>query len=251
MSLLPPPWPSAERTSLFLDIDGTLAEFERLPEEVVATPQRTRLLRRLSARLDGRVAMISGRALADMDRITECAVVAASGVHGLERRRADGEVETAPTHPGVAAARSAFGRLLQANPRLVLEDKGLGLVLHYRAAPDLEAVANDAAERVAAQTGLALQRGDMMAEVRTPGRTKGDALRAFMAEPPFAGHIPVYIGDDLTDEHAFAAARALGGYGVLVGPERTTAARYRLADVETVLSWLEAFADASAEAAAG
>jgi trehalose 6-phosphate phosphatase len=237
-----PPWPSAERTALFLDIDGTLANFERLPDEVGPTPRRTALLKSLSRRLEGRVAMISGRALADMDRITEGAIVAASGVHGLEHRRADGSVDRAPAHPGVEEARRTFQALLQDHPALVLEDKGLGLVLHYRAAPELEAAAHRAADQVVAETGLVLQRGDMMAEVRTPGRNKGDALAAFMAQPPFAGHAPLYIGDDLTDEHAFEAAHRHGGFGVLVGPERETAARCRLATVEAVLVWLDALA---------
>jgi trehalose 6-phosphate phosphatase len=246
MSLPPPPWPTRERTALFLDIDGTLAEFRRLPEEVVATPRRTALLKRLSDRLNGRVALISGRALSDMDRITDRAIVAASGVHGLEHRRADGVMETAPVHPGVEQARRAFRELIEGNPRLFLEDKTLGLVLHYRAAPDLAELANAEVERLAAVTGLALQRGDMMAEVRTPGRNKGDALRAFMAEAPFTGATPIYIGDDLTDEYAFQAAQDLGGFGVLVGPGRETAARFRLADVEAVLDWLEQFAEGAA-----
>jgi trehalose 6-phosphate phosphatase len=249
VSLPSPPDLDAEHTSLFLDIDGTLANFERLPEEVGPTPRRTALLKGLSVRLQGRVAMITGRALADMDRITAGAVIAGSGVHGLEHRHADGRVETAAVHPGIDQARKAFQALLQQHSRLVLEDKGLGLVLHYRAAPDLERVAHEAAEQAAAETGLALQRGEMMAEVKTPGRTKGDALRTFMAADPFAGHTPVYIGDDLTDEHAFQAARDLGGYGVLVGPERATAASYRLHDVEAVLAWLETLAGGLSPAA--
>ena len=249
MSLHAPPPPPVDETALFLDIDGTLAEFKRLPEEVVPTTRRTALLRRLSILLDGRIAMISGRAMADMDRITERAVVAASGVHGLEHRTADGKVETAPPHSGLIRAREEFQALVKANPPLFLEDKGLGLVLHYRTAPELAALADETAARLAEETGLALQKGDMMAEVRTPGRNKGDALRAFMAVPPFSGFTPVYIGDDLTDEYAFQAAYDLGGYGVLVGPGRRTAARYRLADVDAVLHWLEAFAGHRAEAA--
>ena len=251
MSLTPPPPPDLDRISLFLDIDGTLAVFERLPEEVGPTPRRTGLLRRLSARLDGRIAMISGRALADMDRITEGAVVAASGVHGLELRRADGHVEIASAHPGLEQARSAFRALAAAHPGLFLEDKGLGLVLHYRAAPELETLANTSADGMARETGLLLQRGDMMAEVRTPGRNKGHALKAFMETPPFCGRTPVYIGDDLTDEHAFQAARDLGGYGVLVGPPRPTAALHRLPDVEAVLSWLERLVEPRGERAPG
>ena len=251
MSLPPPLQPDPTRTALFLDIDGTLAEFKRRPEEVGPTPRLTSLLRALRRRMHDRVAMISGRALADMDRITTGAVVAASGVHGLEHRDAQGRLETSPSHPGLARARAEFNALVRAHPALLLEDKGLGLVLHYRAAPELAEIANAAALRLVDETGLALQKGDMMAEVRTPGADKGDALKAFMAQPPFEGSIPVYIGDDLTDEHAFKAARDLGGYGVLVGPERTTSAQHRLADVEAVLTWLEALAATAGHPAAG
>ena len=240
---LPRPWPlDTKRTALFLDIDGTLAEFKRRPEEVGPTPRLTHLLQALGRRLHGRVAMISGRALADMDRITAGAVVAASGVHGLEHRDAQGRTTTAPLHPGLDRARAEFAALVEAHPALLLEDKGLGLVLHYRTTPELAELANATAVRMVDETGLALQKGDMMAEVRTPGRNKGDALKTFMAEPPFRGAEPVFVGDDLTDESAFAAARELGGYGVLVGPQRETAASFRLDDVASVLGWLEAFA---------
>ena len=97
-------------------------------------------------------------------------------------------------------------------------------------------------EALAGRTGLVLQRGKMVAELRPPGTDKGAALRRLMAEPPFAGARPVFVGDDLTDEHAFEAAAALGGGGVLVGPPRPTAARWRLNGVGEVTCWLEAAA---------
>jgi trehalose 6-phosphate phosphatase len=84
-----------------------------------------------------------------------------------------------------------------------------------------------------------LQPGKLVVELKTPGADKGAALTAFMAEPPFAGAVPVMVGDDLTDEYGFRAAEALGGFGVLVGPRRETAARFGLADVNAVLDWLE------------
>ena len=84
----------------------------------------------------------------------------------------------------------------------------------------------------------------MVLELKTPGADKGTAVTAFMQEPPFRDAVPVMLGDDLTDEHGFEAAAALGGYGVLVGPKRPTAARYRLDDVDAVLTWLEAVAEA-------
>jgi trehalose 6-phosphate phosphatase len=95
-------------------------------------------------------------------------------------------------------------------------------------------------ERLTPTEDLTALWGHMVAELRTPGPDKGDALAAFMAEPPFAGSRPVFIGDDLTDEDAFAAAAAGGGFGVLVGPDRPTAARMRLENVEAVHAWLTA-----------
>ena len=95
------------------------------------------------------------------------------------------------------------------------------------------------AKTPAQETGLALQPGSMVLELKTPGADKGVALTAFMAEAPFQGATPIMVGDDLTDEHGFEAAEALGGFGVLVGPERPTAARYLLDDVPAVLDWLD------------
>jgi trehalose 6-phosphate phosphatase len=86
--------------------------------------------------------------------------------------------------------------------------------------------------------GLELQSGKMVVEVREPGPDKGAALEAFMAHPPFHGARPIFVGDDLTDEAGFAAAVRLGGYGILVGQPRVSAATFRLADVSAVESWL-------------
>ena len=238
MNLPAPPRLDPTKTALFLDIDGTLAEFEARPDDVGPDPARDRLLRALARRFQGRVAAVSGRGLRDIDRILQGSLTAVSGVHGLERRRADGVLEAASPHPAIAEARAEFENLVEANPALFLEDKGLGLVLHYRTATDLQGVADACAEALAERTGLALQRGDRMIEVRNPGRTKGDAVRAFMEEPPFQGSAPVFVGDDLTDESAFEAAAALRGFGVLVGPPRSTAAACRLDNVAAVLSWL-------------
>ena len=96
------------------------------------------------------------------------------------------------------------------------------------------------ARRLADQTGLTLQAGNLVVELKTPGTSKGTALTAFLEEPPFAGAVPVMVGDDLTDEDGFVAAEALWGFGVLVGPPRETAARYGLPDVAAVLAWLNA-----------
>jgi trehalose 6-phosphate phosphatase len=240
MSSTPPPRLDPDRAALFLDLDGTVAPFASRPELVGPIARRTATVSGAAAALGGRLAVISGRPLADIDRILDGAATAAAGVHGLERRSAAGVVQRAEPDPSVAQAAGVFQGLAEAEPGLLVEDKGLSVALHYRNAPEAAAIAEAAGVRLAKRLGLQLQRGDCVVELRTPGADKGDAVRAFMAEAPFQGAQPIFVGDDLTDEAGFAAAEDLGGYGVRVGsPERPTAARYTLTDIEAVLVWLE------------
>ncbi len=241
---LPPPPVKADRVALFLDMDGVLAPLAPTPDAVKPVSRRTAVLRALERRLEGRVAIVSGRTIAEIDRIADNALASASGVHGLERRRRDGSVERGPADAGVTRALDAFRRFASTRPGMIVEDKGVSAGLHYRQAPDQAGAAEALARSLSEETGLKLQPGHMVLELKTPGASKGTALTAFMAEPPFQGATPVMLGDDLTDEDGFRAAEAAGGYGVLVGPERPTAARYRLDDVDAVLSWLEAVAEA-------
>ncbi|MGZ6037953.1 MAG: trehalose-phosphatase [Phenylobacterium sp.] len=228
-------------TALFLDLDGTLAPIASRPQDVRPDPRRTSLLEQLARRLDGRLAVISGRTLVDVDRILETCVTSVAAVHGLVRREPDGRVIGAPPHPAVARAAEGFRAFAARDSGLIVEEKaGLSVALHYRLARHCAEAAQALARELAAETGLVLQEGDMVEELRAPGARKGDSVRAFMAEPPFAGARPVFVGDDTTDEDGFAAAQALGGVGVVVGAARPTGARFRLADVDAALAWLEA-----------
>lgn len=239
LSYLPPPPSLLQRPALFLDMDGVLAPLAATPDAVVPDPRRTAVLRRLRERLDGRVAIISGRTIAEIDRIAESASASASGVHGLERRRADGSLDHMTAAPGVRQAVAAFERFASDRPGMIVEDKAVSAGLHYRGAPTAAAAAEALARSLAAETGLALQSGNLVVELKTPGTDKGTALKAFMLEPPFVGAVPVMLGDDLTDEDGFRAAADLGGFGVLVGPPRRTAAVCGLPDVDAVLAWLD------------
>ncbi len=228
-----------DECALFLDVDGTLAQIEDNPTRVGPDRRRNRLMRHLHDALGGRLALISGRTIADIDRIFEGSVDSVAGVHGLERRSAH-RVRYCTTTPRIAPAAEKAARYIAARPGLILEDKGVSLALHYRQNPDLGAEAIAFAEELAAAHALDLLHGKMVVEVRAPGPSKGDAIRAFLAEPPFAKARPLYLGDDLTDEAAFVAASEQGGAGVLVGPARRSAARFRLESPVAALDWLEA-----------
>lgn len=242
--LLPAPPVLADGVALFLDMDGVLAPMAPTPDGVGPVARRTAALRAVETRLAGRVAIVSGRTIVEIDRISDTALTSASGVHGLERRLKDGSIQRQAPDPGVATALQAFRAFAAERPGVIVEDKGVSAGLHYRQAPDQTAAAKALAQRLQADTGLTLQPGHMVLELKTPGADKGTAVSAFMQDEPFKGAVPIMLGDDLTDEHGFEAAAALGGYGVLVGPERETAARYRLEDVDAVLTWLEAVAEA-------
>lgn len=243
---LPAPPTHLNGAALFLDLDGVLAPLAATPDAVGPEPRRTQTFARLKRALNGRVAVVSGRTLAEIDRIIDGAASAASGVHGLERRSAEGALSVRAPAPSVRVALAAFHDFAEARPGVIVEDKGLSAGLHFRQAPNQAAAALALATALASETGLALQPGAMVLELKTPGADKGTAVAAFMAEAPFAGSMPVMVGDDLTDEAGFRAAAASGGFGVLVGPERPTAARYRLEDVEAVLDWLGAVASGAA-----
>jgi trehalose 6-phosphate phosphatase len=238
---LPAPKPlSLGEASLFLDLDGTLAPIAARPQDVRPDPRRTSLLERLVDATDGRLAVVSGRTLCDIDRILEGCVVPVAAVHGLVMRDPQGRLTEAAPHPGLAHAVADLSAFAARDGGLIVEDKGLSVALHFRLAPPYADAARACAREVAARTGLALQEGDMVEELRTPGPSKGDSVRCFMDMPPFAGATPIFVGDDATDEDGFEAAGALGGMGVAVGRHRAVNAHYRLAGVEAALAWLEA-----------
>lgn len=236
----PPALSSVEKAALFLDLDGTLAPIAARPQDVRPDPRRTSLLERVTKVLNGRVAVVSGRTLADIDRILEGRVQAVAAVHGLAHRDPVGRVRQAPPHVSLSRAIEALSVFAEQDVGLLVENKGVSVTLHYRLAPAYAEAAGMLARTIAEDTGLYLQPGDMVMELRTPGPSKGDSVREFMTAAPFDGATPIFIGDDLTDEHGFTAARELGGFGILVGANRPTAARFRMADVEAVLAWLEA-----------
>ncbi|HZG08701.1 MAG TPA: trehalose-phosphatase [Allosphingosinicella sp.] len=238
--LRPPPEGLLRGAALFLDFDGTLVNLAESPGAIEVPGSLTPLLERLSERLGGRLAIVSGRSVADLDGHLGCSGFAVSGSHGLELRFADGNSLPVAAPEGLDHARGEFARLAAADPRLLVEEKPASIALHYRRAPERAGEAEALVRSLAEEAGLAVQPGKMVMEIRPRGSDKGDALRRLMREQPFAGARPLFVGDDLTDEHAFAAAAALGGGGILVGPPRPTAATWRLDGVADITAWLSA-----------
>jgi trehalose 6-phosphate phosphatase len=237
------PPPLTAKVALFLDIDGTLLEFAPAPDQVKVTTRVFTLLNALADRLNGAVALVTGRAIADVDRLFPGLQLPVSGQHGCERRAATGNrFVHAPTPAATEQLRVAMHKLAADHPGLMLEDKGITLALHYRRVPHLAAFVHRAvrdllAPAVASGAALQLLTGKMIVEVKPDGRDKGTAILDYMNEAPFAGRIPVFVGDDDTDEHGFHAVHAWNGWSVKVGPGPTHA-EYRLTDVKAVLAWL-------------
>ncbi|HTQ36839.1 MAG TPA: trehalose-phosphatase [Steroidobacteraceae bacterium] len=231
--------PLAADNCLFLDLDGTLLDLRADPAAIHVDARLQQLLSHCATRLDGALAIISGRPIADLDASFAPLRFAAAGIHGLEWRGTDGVTVAPPAPAGELRAMVApLAAAVQAMPMAQLEDKGASLALHWRRAPRHAPALRRLAESTLQQLGpqFRLLEGNCVIELLPRGANKGEAVREFLRRPPFVGRRPVYVGDDLTDVPGFAAARAAGGYGIAVGTR--VAAEYRLPDVDAVRAWL-------------
>jgi trehalose 6-phosphate phosphatase len=237
----PPPLADLIRSrpiALFLDFDGTLVDIADTPDAILVPESLSARLGALSDRLGGRLALVSGRGIGDVERHCGPIAVAIAGSHGAARRVAGGEVggtAMAPVPAGVVAEVEAF-----AKAHLVgFERKPHGAALHSRENPEREDECLAFLVSLAEEHGLAIKRGKMVVELVHPGADKGAAVHAFMAVAPFAGSTPVFVGDDITDEDGFAACERQGGFGISVGERNSALARYNLADTAAVQQWLQ------------
>jgi trehalose 6-phosphate phosphatase len=224
----------------FFDIDGTLVDFAETPAAVQVTDDVRRLLERLYECAGGAVALMSGRPIVEVDRLFPAARMPVAGQHGVERRNAAGvhSHHITPTDR-FDRARRQLAAAIADKPGLLLEDKGVSLALHYRRVPDLADFVRRTMQEILPQLDgqYSLQLGKSVVEMKPAGKDKGLAVLEFLEEPPFAGRVPVFVGDDETDEYGFHVVNRLEGLSIKVGAGGTTA-RWRLPDVEAVRRWL-------------
>jgi len=235
----PPPLDPALH-ALFLDFDGTFVDFAPTPEAVKLRIGSRELLERVSQRLNGALAMVSGRRIGDLDRFLAPLVLPASGVHGQEFRPAGGDVRIRPATPELDVARRRLSKSLLADDPLLIEDKGGAVVVHYRVHPELRGRAKALAFTAASGLDdLFVVEGHYIFEIRQREITKASAIELFADQPNFRKRLPVFVGDDSTDEDGLRAAAKGGGFGIKVGPGETQAL-YRLDGVSDVHEWLAA-----------
>jgi trehalose 6-phosphate phosphatase len=237
---LPHPALLGRNAAFFLDIDGTLFDIVALPAAVRAGKADYELLTALYEAAGGAVALVSGRPIAGIDKIFRPLKLPAAGQHGVERRDARGHahrhaIETELWQTVIAPIRQYASH----HEGLIFEDKGLSIALHYRLAPRQARSVRALLEQAAARLGERYEvlGGKMVFELRPSGRNKGVAIEEFMHEKPFARRVPVFLGDDVSDEYGFLVVNRLGGHSVKVG-SGASAARSGLPDPAATRAWL-------------
>lgn len=240
MSLRP-----ASDWALFLDVDGTLLHLRQTPDGVDRSERVCQILEDIMVCLGGAVALVSGRTIQNLDELFVPHRFPVAGLHGLERRDAAGIVHSHSESEVLDTLRPPLMEVADAHEGVILEDKSRALAIHYRQAPEkaaeIQSLVEDLVRPLAHE--LHVIHGKMVTEIKPWHADKGSAIGDFMNEPPFKGRVPVFIGDDTTDEDGFAFVNQMNGYAIRVGDGEgdsvETAARYSLEDVDEVIAWLE------------
>ena len=239
--------PSSERPVLdrletfafFLDIDGTLSDIADSPDAAFVPLMTLQTVQRLTVALGGAVALVSGRQLSDIDRMFGTTEISAAGSHGAEIRCVGHDEDSDTLRPtNRAELEHRIGSRFAGAQGLLIECKPFSIAVHYRANPSMEEPVNDFIDALVREDqGMKKLQGKLVAEIVPADVNKGTAISAFMVRAPFAGRIPVFAGDDVTDEHGFEAVNSLGGISIRIGPG-PSCAQYRFHDALSFRQWL-------------
>ena len=230
--------------ALFLDIDGTLLEHRPHPEDVHVDGKLRSLLATVTRRLGGAVAFVTGRNIAMVDRLFAPLHLPTAGLYGLEHRLTpDGPVKRADEPADLAAVADQLQHRFRSTEGIYFERKGAVLAVHTRAAPaafpEVKAAAEEALSLL--PEGYRIVAGHAGLEFVPVEALKSAAIERFMGTRPFAGRLPVFIGDDVSDEAGFEYVNARNGISIRVRPQAATEARFALPDVASVHKWLAGF----------
>ncbi len=231
-------------SAMFLDVDGTLVDIAPAPGAVAVASGLVQDLALVFGKLDGALALVSGRTIAALDTFFQPLMLPAAGAHGAELRLSPGPSAIVPAGEALSPGLRRKLIKLGADAGLVTEDKGVSVALHYRGQPTIaERLRAAIADLLAAEDdpALAILDGHCVFEAKRSTYDKGTAVHAFMANPPFTGRRPVFIGDDITDESAFATVAALEGTGLSVGRPFPSAHMW-FENAAEVRAWLTALA---------
>jgi len=239
-------WSTLRGRALYLDVDGTLLDIAPNPDAVVVPGELPGALATIAQRLGGALALVSGRRIDTLDRLFHPQRFPAVGVHGAEVR-ADLAPPTAAGHFAryLDEARATLAARMAQWPGTLLEDKGIALAVHYRDAAALEGAIRETMQRLATRAGaeFTLLQGKFVLELKPTALSKASGISTLRDAAPFADRAPVYLGDDVTDESAFALVNEAQGLSVRVGLPAGTLARYHVDSPATVRAWLHGLAD--------
>jgi trehalose 6-phosphate phosphatase len=232
--------------ALFLDVDGTLLDLAARPEDVVTPAGLVATLARAERKLEGALALISGRAIDDIDRLFAPLRLRVSGVHGAEIRLDPGASIT-PTSAATDLPQSllaALRRAVEPFSGVFVENKRFSFTVHYRLAPSAERPLRDIVRQLVDSLPIAVDVMDAhyAIEIKSPCFDKGGAIAVFLSTPTFGGRTPIFVGDDTTDESGFALVNARGGLAYAVGRPRPGAVN-AFSEPRAVREWLVEFAD--------
>jgi trehalose 6-phosphate phosphatase len=225
---------------MLFDLDGTLAPIAATPQQALVPAETLDVLGRLEKLTAGALAIVSGRPLSQIDALVHPLLLPAAGLHGAQWREPDGTLHELPVDTAaVALMVQSLAPLVERWPGTQLEHKGLSLAFHYRNAVDHEHDVRIAAEMAIQPHAdrFVLQPGKMVVEIKPRQASKAAAINRLMGMAPFAGRIPVFAGDDLTDEAGFQAVQAMGGISIKIG-EGDSVADWRFPTPAALAGWL-------------
>ena len=233
------------QVALLLDIDGTLLDIALTPHDVRVPPALRKTLAILKESTNGAIALVSGRSLSDIDLIFAPLKLSAVGGHGAEIRvGANGKANGVQSRFIDRKTRSRLIEVAEVDEGVIMEDKGYSVALHYRLAPDKQRAIEDAVAAICGELPagtVEILPGKAVIEIKKSGFNKGTALRALMAQQPFAGRKPIFVGDDVTDEAAFAVVPEFDGMAISVG-RMVPGVAQRFETPGDVRRWLERIA---------